>query len=349
MRRIWSALSGVILFLAIVLAVTPLRADEPSFEHKNVTLIVSSDPGGGTDLMARLIGVALTKYLPGHPTMIYRIMAAAGGTAGLNFFYTQSPPDGLTFFIGAGNQLSPVVLRRKEILYDPARFELIGGFANPSGFLLALPNAVARLTDHAALPVHMGVLDGTRSGDLIAMWGAEGLGWNLALVAGYAGTSSMMIALQRGEVDMMSNNDLAVIGPVVREGWAVLVAQTGELSGGNLRPSSMFPSTPIFGDLARDKFTGVARAAFDIWERQAQIGKWFALPPGTPPPIVESYRRAFARAAADSEFLERATSVISPDLRSMSATDLQGIIHEMVHASDEALTFLDQLTTKLRR
>lgn len=343
------ALIGLSLGLSLSYLMSSAAAQDANYQGKSISLVVSSAPGGGTDIIARLIATAMSKYLPGQPSMVYKIMPAAGGTAGLNWFATQAPADGSTFFIGAGNQLSPVVLRRPEIKYDPTKLEIIGGFVNPSNYLLVRPQAVKQLTDRSAKPIHMAVLDGTRSGDLLAMWGAEALGWNVSLVFGYTGTSAMSLALQRGEVDAMSNNDLAVVAPMVKEGQATLVVQTGELDHGKVLPSRAFPEPPLLAEMMRDKLDARARAAFKVWERQAQIGKWFALPPNTPASHVKAYREAFQKAAAEPDFQAKVAHAIAPDIKEMTPEDMIALIQEMVSASDESLDFLDQLTAKYRK
>lgn len=343
------AIVAMTVAVSLACLANPAAADEPNYQGKTVSLVVSSAPGGGTDIIARLIATAMSKYLPGQPAMVYKIMPAAGGTAGLSWFASQAPADGLTFFIGAGNQLSPVVLRRPEVKYDPTKLEIIGGFVNPSNYLLVRPQAVKQLTDSSASPIHMAVLDGTRSGDLLAMWGAEALGWNISLVFGYTGTSSMSLALQRGEVDAMSNNDLAVVAPLVKEGQVTLVVQTGELDHGKVVPSGAFPQPPLLSELMLDKLDARARAAFNVWERQAQIGKWFALPPNTPASHVRVYREAFQKAAAEPDFQARVAQAIAPDIKEMAAEDMIALIQEMVSASDESLDFLDKLTAKYRK
>ena len=45
-------------------------AAEANFSGKVITLIVTSNVGGGTDSMARLVGRYLHEYLPGKPAVI---------------------------------------------------------------------------------------------------------------------------------------------------------------------------------------------------------------------------------------------------------------------------------------
>src|SRR4051812_32092204 len=159
-RSFTLCLAGALLFLGTLAAPPLAAAAEVSFAGKSVTMIISSEAGGGTDLTARLIAPVMARHMAGQPTIVYKFMTAAGGIAALNHLYTQAEPDGLTFLIGAGNQLNPIVLRRPEIKYDPTRLALIGGMVNPTSLLLARKEVVALLKGHSEQPIHMGVLDG---------------------------------------------------------------------------------------------------------------------------------------------------------------------------------------------
>jgi len=343
----WLVLSSMVAVLAASGIASPGSANEPDFAGKNVTMIVSSAPGGGTDITARLVGTAIAKHLPGQPSIVYRHQPAAGGIAALNTFYVQAAPDGLSFFIGAGNQLNPDVLRRPGTQYDPTKLENIGGFSNPSNFLLIRPDVYERLMNRSG-PLNMAVLDGTRSGDFTAMWGAESLGWNLKLIFGYTGTSAMALAFQRGEVDMMNNNALAVIGPMIKAGQAQIVAQTGEFSQGKISPHSHYPDAPILRNMVYEGLPPNARVAFTVWERQAQIGKWFALPPKTPANYVKLYREALAKVSAEPDFIEQMNKLVSPGTKVMSAEDMTGIIQDMNNVTDATLDYFSALTKKYR-
>jgi tripartite-type tricarboxylate transporter receptor subunit TctC len=340
---------AVLLLVGWLAAPPPAAAAGPSFAGKTVTMIISSEAGGGTDLTARLIAPVMARHLGGEPTVIYKFITAAGGVAALNQLYTQAEPDGLTFLIGAGNQLNPVVLRRPEIKYDPTRLALIGGFVNPTSLLLVRKEVVPLLKGHSERPIHMGVLDGTRSGDLIALWAGQALGWNLNLVVGYGGTQGMRLALQRGEVDMMSNNDLALVQPMLDSGEAVVFAQNGNFANGKLTRSVAFPDVPLISDLVADRLDEPAMRAYRVWERQALIGKWLTLPPRTPAPITQAYREAFAAAVEDAEVRQGLAKLISPYISVMTAADVAEIIADMVATTDDSLHYIDGLTKRFRK
>jgi tripartite-type tricarboxylate transporter receptor subunit TctC len=333
--------------LAALLTAAGAAQAEPSFEGKRITVIVSSAPGGGTDTTARLIGRSLAKHLPGQPGFVFQNMPGAGGINALNNFYLRAEPDGTTLFSGAGNELSPATLQREGIVkYDPRKLAMIGGFANDSSFLLLRPEARLRLTDRAAAPVVMAEIDGTRSSAQMALWGAEALRWNVKWVLGYAGTADLLLALDRGEVDMAANNNPSGLSALLASGEVAVYAQTGMLVDGRIVPTGLFPDVPILADLVAGKLTGPSLQTFLEWQQEAQIGKWFALPPLAPAPIVETYRAAFDALFDDGEFRDNAARQIGPDARRMSVADLDGLIKSLAGTSPQTLETMQALRKK---
>jgi tripartite-type tricarboxylate transporter receptor subunit TctC len=333
--------------LAALLTAAGAAQAEPSFEGKRITVIVSSAPGGGTDTTARLIGRSLAKHLPGQPGFVFQNMPGAGGINALNNFYLRAEPDGTTLFSGAGNELSPATLQREGIVkYDPRKLAMIGGFANDSSFLLLRPEARLRLTDRAAAPVVMAEIDGTRSSAQMALWGAEALGWNVRWVLGYAGTSDMLLALDRGEADMAANNVLSAIAGLQQTGKVTVFAQTGMLADGKVERSSLFPDTPTLAELVEGRLSGPALSAFTEWQREAQLGKWYALPPGTPDATVAVFRRAYQQAFADPEFQQLAAKQLRADFRQLSVSDLALIVDSLVNTAPATLDYVLELRKK---
>src|SRR5215204_5322141 len=97
-----------------------------------------------------------------------------------------------------------------------------------------------------------------------------------------------------------------------------ILYQTG--SNRCTRPSSLpaLQGTPIFADAIKGRIADpLAQKAFDYWCNSASIVTWMALPPLTPAEIIEAYRAAFSRIAADPAFLEQG-KIFSGDLSAAS-------------------------------
>jgi tripartite-type tricarboxylate transporter receptor subunit TctC len=305
------------------------RAADPEpapSDPKAVTMIVGYPAGGGVDATGRLIAQFLTKYLPGNPPVVVRNMPGADGMVALNFFVRQVKPDGLTLTTGSSTQLDPMNYRSSNAQYDPTKFKFIGGISRGGTFQVISKAGEQRLTDKTAAPVPVGAVDGTRSGEQMASWGMEFLDWNANWVVGYRGASETSIALERGEVDIVSTSNSFLIKRLTDTGKYKLLSQSGIVVDGKLRRRTDFADTPVMAELIGSKLKDPgARDAFSYWEAICLLDPWASLPPDTPAPIVATYREAFSKMMADPDFLEKGKR-ISEDIGPMTHADIEGLV-----------------------
>lgn len=339
-------------FIALVLLSATLgsraaaAADAPSFKDKTITVLIGATPGGATDVFGRLSGTFIAEGLPGRPAVIARNMPGAGGVVALNSFYNQAKPDGLTLATGAGTQSDPLNYRTVNALYDLAKLEYIGGVGRTGTVLVINKAALPRLTDRSAPPVTMGALSAIRSGMQMTLWGTEYLGWNVRWVTGYPGNNEIVMALQRGEVDMTSLATVEEIEMLLKSGDFTTVTQSGALIDGRQVRQPAYGDAPILGDLLAGRVSDpVAQQAFDYWKNTTQVGQWLALPPGTPTPIVAAYRAAFHAAMRNPKFLEQLRRV-NTDIVEMNAADTTALLRRLAATTDEALGYMQLLQKK---
>lgn len=341
-RAVVSVLAGVATLLLPALTI----AAETSFAGKQVSMIIGSSVGGGTDATGRLIGEYLVKYLPGKPDIINRNMPGGGGIIGLNYFARQAKPDGLTITAASSSHPDPAHWRSKNSHYDPTKFRVVGGVGRGGNVLIIRKEVLARVTDKSKPPVIMGDVDGTRVGMLMMLWGIEYLGWNAKWVIGYPGTADLMLALQRGEIDVTATASAFQVVELLSTGKYVVLAQSGTVTDGGLRPRPEFGDAPLFPNLIRPKLkTERAKLAFEYWDAINTLDKWVALPEGTPDEIVNTYRAAFRKAAQDPEFLARGKK-ISEDFDPVMPEDQERIIRQVALTPLEALDYIDELKKK---
>jgi hypothetical protein len=310
-------------------------------------MIIPAATGGGTAAVGRLLGDYLVKHMPGHPRIVYRSMPAGGGMAAFNYFVREVKPDGMTVVVAASAASDPIRFRRPSSTYDPTTFAIVGGVSRGGSILIANKAALARLTDPKASPVVMGAYDANRSGEQMALWGAEYLGWNLKWVIGYPGTAEITLALRRGEIDMISTGNMFLINELSKTGNFVPFAQTGSLIEGKLVARSEFPDAMLFPPAIRPKLdSDVARKAFDYWEGLNAQDKWVALPEKTPAEMVATYRTAFRAVATDHDFLEQGKKVISAEFAPILPEDQERLLLQVATTPDEALGYLNVLKKK---
>lgn len=336
------------ILLGFLLTASPAMAQGAvSFEGKTVNMIISSSPGGGTDAFARLVAQHLSKYLPGSPTVVVRNVPGAGGITGMNYMVQQVAPDGLAFVTAGNTMADPLQYRKPQSQFDPVEFEVIGGVGRGGEVLLISKEAEKRLYDKKASPVVIGSLGGIpRSGAQMAAWGIEYLGWNGKWVIGYRGTNDMMLALERGEIEMTSTGNIFLIKKLTDTGKFKILVQSGALRGGKLVGRPDFGDAPIFSNLMEGKIKDpLAAQAFEYWRSIAVTDKWMALPPKTPKAMVDIHRAAYDKLMDDADFLEKGKK-LSEGFIPMTAQDVEALIRTLAKLPEPALAYVTVILRK---
>ena len=124
------------------------------------------------------------------------------------------------------------------------------------------------------------------------------VGTKLKLISGYSGTGEARIALERGEVDAMSQPWPIIKAELphwLRERKISLLVQTGADKSPGL------PDVPRMIDLARNADD---LALLALFSSPSTIGRSVVAPPGLPPERVAELRRAFIETMRDPAFLQ---------------------------------------------
>jgi len=331
---------------ALLAAAGQAAAAEVSFKGKTIDVIMGSAAGGGTDGTTRLVGLYLEKYLPGHPTMRYRNVPGGHGTKGLNYF-AKAKPDGLTWAGGSSSHTDPSALRKSVVEYDPTKFGFFGGVSRGGSIIFIRKEKLANLTDKSKPPVVVGVLDGNRSWEQLITFGKETLGWNVKFVVGYPGTSFLLLAVRRGETDMMGTSNLSLLKELFDTGEFVGVTQLGGGdTGANDEARTNFENIPTFPVIMKGKVKGLEADAFEFWTALNDIDKWYALPPGTPKDIVDTYRAAWAKIVKDPEFIRMGKLQFSEDFKPIPGDTQQDFIQKTAYPRKEITAFMDDMKLK---
>jgi tripartite-type tricarboxylate transporter receptor subunit TctC len=85
------------VFCCVLLINTAAAAqEEPFYANQQIKVYNRSTPGGGYDLMSRVVARHLGKYLPGSRSVIVVNMPGAGGLVAASYIYQRAKPDGLS-------------------------------------------------------------------------------------------------------------------------------------------------------------------------------------------------------------------------------------------------------------
>ncbi|MEA2989367.1 MAG: hypothetical protein QOG83_2078 [Alphaproteobacteria bacterium] len=344
-KRLVGGLGGC-LFAGLV-AMSMAAAQSSLFQGKTVTMIIGYAAGGGTDTFGRLAAGFLASHLPGAPTVIVRNIPGADGITAMNYFVEQVASDGYTLTMNASTTADPLNWRKPQAHFDPTKFAVIGGAGRGGVLLVISKEAEKRLLDKQAPPVVMGSLSGLpRSGMQMTAWGIEYLGWNAKWVIGYRGTTELMLALERGEIDMTSTGNLFHVQKLLDTGRFKVLVQTGTLKNGGRIRRPDFADVPMIETLLEGRIADpLMKQAFQYWSANSAIDKWMALPPDPPRAMLEVYRETYARMSQDADFVERGRRM-SDDFEPWLAQDIEVLVGTLGAIPQEAI---DHLGVMLRK
>jgi len=261
----WSPL--LVVWLALYAPVHDSAAQ--SYPNKAVRFVVPYAPGGGTDLVARILGQKLSAVWS-QPVVIDN-RPGAGSTVG-TALVVKSPADGYTMVMSSIS-LAFDTLIYKGLPYDPVRdLAPVALVATQPNILTIHPslavNSVSELLAQArARPGAINYASaGSGSGPHLATELLKMLsGINVTHIA-YKGTGPALNELLGGQVQMMISVMASTLPHVV----------SGKLRGLAVTGSSRSASAPNIPTIAE---SGVANYEFNTWYG-------IQVPAGTPPSVI---------------------------------------------------------------
>jgi tripartite-type tricarboxylate transporter receptor subunit TctC len=255
------------------------------FAGKTIYYIVATDPGGGYDAYARLIGRYMQNYMS-VDNIVIKNTPGAGHLVGANTLH-RSRPTGLT--IGTFNMglIYGQLLEKIGMTFDLLELEWVGKAAGEPRSIVVSDNcAVQNVEDLLAAeePVKFGSagLGSASWSDMMLL--ADALDLNVEIVPGFEGNE--------GEMSMMRGEICAIFGSTssfknfVDSGYGHLILSVG----GNI------DGVPNALDVVT---TDRGRKLVAIINALAQLGRVTAAPPGTPPARLEQLRAAYRAALED--------------------------------------------------
>lgn len=313
-----SWIAGGAVVLGALGAIQPALAQEDFYAGKTIELIIGFAPGGGNDLLSRVVASHLGDHIPGNPAIIPVNLPGAGGLTAANQLYNSSPQDGTV--IGIVSQAVP--LQSKMI--DNVEFEMSGfsfiGRVQPSASVTMVWHTSDVMDIEQAMEEEV-ILSATNIGSSVSLYPRamnEFLGTKFNLIMGYEGSAAAMLAMERGEVEGHSTTFEALMAANPRwfeEGQVRILVQHG------LDRDPALPDIPTSVELASEE----NRAVMELIMSSNDIGKYYFTTPGVPEDRLEILRRAFDAMVEDPGFL-RDAEAIGATVNPMSGEDLQAMI-----------------------
>ncbi len=333
--------SGLLL-CAFAFAAAPVSAAD-YYAGKKVDFVIGSDAGGGYDVYARNIGKHLGRFLPGNPNVIPRNMPGAGsGTAAASLF-RLSPKDGTV--IGAlfpGVIVGPLLDDRPQNLFDPNKFEYLA--TADSGTRVCITGPMSKVKTFEDAQKQKTVIGASAAGGSTRDYAAfhkNAAGAQFDIVTGYKGTTDILLAIERGEVDGLCGLDWTSLKsqrPTWLEQKTVNILVQDGIDTEHELDALGVPSIWSFIKQESDK------APVELIVSQQVFGRPYVAPPGVPAEQVKMLRDAFEAVMKDEAFLADA-KLGRLDISPLRGEKVQEVVAKLYAAPKEVAQRAKQLIT----
>jgi tripartite-type tricarboxylate transporter receptor subunit TctC len=289
-----------LVLVALLISGTPAPADPISdfYRGKTIRMLIGYGPGGGYDLYARLVAEFLPRHLPGNPSIVPENMPGAGSLVAAKYMAEVAPKDGTV--LGSLAQTLPLDSAvGSAAKVNMANFHYIGRVTTNIDVGAALAAVgIKSIEDVRNKQYTVGASGGGSTTEIYPLALNAFGGTKFKLVRGYKGTNDILLAMDRGEVDIIGAYGLPGM-TISRPGWldkgeASLIYQVA------LERNHLIPNVPTLPKLATsDEGKLVLRAISGT----AEIGRSIVTGPDGPPERLAALRAAFADMLKDPDFI----------------------------------------------
>lgn len=294
--------------LALALSGGPAAVMAQDFPSKPLRMVVGFAPGGGADIVARLVGAKMAENL-GQQVVVENRAGATGTIAADNV--ARSPADGYSLFLGSQSTMVVAPSLFPSLPFKPEKdFAPVSQVVTMPLILVVNPalvdaKTVQELTDHIR-----------KAGDGAVSYASSGQGGpqHIAgeLYAHMVGTKVTHVPY-KGESAAMAD----VLGGHVPYMFANLPVALPHISSGKVRPLAITslkrdPKAPLIPTLAESGF------------KDFEVSTWYGVfaPANTPKPVVDKLSKSIQTVLEQSEMQaklsEQGFTVVGSDAAAFS-------------------------------
>lgn len=310
---------------------------EAFYKGKTVDVYAGASPGSGYDGYARIVARHIGRFIPGAPNVVVKNMPAASGLALANFLYNQAARDGSVFAIIHNNLTVEPLIGNKNARFDPARFGWVGSASKLTNVCVTWHTLPLRTISD--LRGREWVTGGTAARSSTVQQAHTFMvlgGARLKVIPGYESTTSMIMALERGEIEVACGigfDSVKSSTSYYREGKIIPVMQLGYEKHPEL------PDTPFIYDmLTETEFKDIT----DFITKRLAIGRAFATPPDVPAARLDVLRDALWAALQSPELIAEA-KIQSMEIEPQRGHTIQKVIGELMQTSREVVDVTDSV------
>jgi tripartite-type tricarboxylate transporter receptor subunit TctC len=311
------------------------------YEGKTIDFVVSDNPGGETDLLARVMASYLERNSGANVVVTNR--RGAGGLDGMNYLYSRDA-DGLALgVVSASKFVTNDVLDEPAAVYDIEDFSYIMALGHEPICFFVSPDGPYQSIGDLQSGKDLKIGGGSPSGP-ISLGGvtvAEILNLDAKVVTGLGSETERSLAVERGEIVGYTNTL-----PTVR----------AALESGLLKPlfvlgtqrDPLAPDVPAITELV--SLTGEDLALVKLWETALVGGKRIYLAPPGMPQDRQAFLRDMAEGwAQDTQFHEEIDRVTGYEVREYIVGDaVSDVMMDLAAGLDEYRAKFAEMIEKYR-
>jgi tripartite-type tricarboxylate transporter receptor subunit TctC len=289
-RRFYAACFGAVALACLV--ALPRSALAQAYPARPVTIIVAQPPGGGTDIIARIIAGQLSQQL--RQLFVVENRPGAGTVVG-TAAAANANADGYTLLTGLSANMAVNPSLFAHLSYDPIRD------FTPVSMLAEFPFAIVVSNNFPAHSIEdLVALAKARPGAINFASAGNGTGQHLStelfeLQASIKMTHVPYRGAAPAYTDVMSGQT-----PVFFDN---LASALGQIKGGSVRALAVTGKerSPLLPDVPTVAESGVPDYSYYVW-----FGLW--APKQTPKPVIEKLYAEVQKALGDAEVRKRITA-----------------------------------------
>ena len=298
---------------------------------KQIKMIIRTPPGGGYDLLSRLISRHLGRHIPGEPSITPINMPGGGGIVAANFLAQVAPKDGTVLSILSQGLAGDQALGLSAgFTADLRTFNWIANADYSNQLLVVWHTSQTKSLEDAKKRVTS--IGSTGAGSASVQFPAfynNVLGTKFKIIFGYPGGGDIDFAMEKGEVEGRGANPysdwMAAKPQYIPQKLITPLIQAG------IDREPALPGVPM---LSEQKVSEAEKPLVDFMVQSATVGRPLATTPGVPADRVAALRKAFQEMLTDPEFKADAKRV-GAEINPMTGEKLAGIINAMIGAPSD--------------
>ncbi len=199
---------AVLGLTASLLAAATLAGGQPAqasvadfYKGKRVAIYVGNHPGGGYDAYSRLLARNIGRHIPGKPGTVVRNMPGAAGIRLANYLYNSAKKDGTEIGVFASSSAFAPLFGVKKARFKIEKFTWIGNIDQTTGTCTAWhTSGFKTFDDILSKPSIFGATGPTGVNSEHPRGFNAMLGAKVKVIHGYPGSTGVLLAMKRGEV-----------------------------------------------------------------------------------------------------------------------------------------------------